>query len=153
MVDPEFDVVDEAVLDASPERVFEALLDEIRGKVGWWKPMFAARARRPEMVGKVGAVIDVKLGCAFKPRFTARMVEVVTSRRVRVEFFEGDFLGTGDWSFEPVGPRTRVRFRWRVRGNRFVFRVVAPFVDLGRIHSGVVENGFAGLRGHLRATA
>lgn len=150
---PVFDIVDTTLIQAEPSFVFAAFLDEIRGHSSWWRPMFVASPRDPAQVGHAGAIIDVQLSCLFKPRFTGRMVEVITDRLVRVEFIDGDFLGTGVWHFEPSPKGTEVRFRWQVRGNRFVFRIVAPIVDLAQIHSDVVQDGFDGLREHVRRRA
>ncbi len=141
---PEFDVNDEALIDADPMTTFHALVDEVRGTTQWWRPRFEAKPRNPAQFGEVGSIVDVQIRWIVRPRFSARVREAEAGRRFRVEFFRGAFVGSGDWSFEPAGRRTHVQFRWAVRSNQWRYSLAAPFVDLEAIHSKVVHAGFKG---------
>ncbi len=147
---PEFDVNDEALIDADPMTTFHALVDEVRGTTRWWRPHFEAKPRNPAQFGEVGSIVDVQIRWIVRPRFSARVREAEAGRRFRVEFFRGAFVGSGDWSFEPAGQRTLVQFRWAVRSNQWRYSLAAPFVDLEAIHSKVVHAGFKGLNEHVR---
>ncbi len=147
---PDFDVNDEAFIDADPLTVFHALVNEVRGDTQWWRPHFEAKPRDPELFGQVGSVVDVQIRWILRPRFSAKVREVEAGRLFRVEFFQGAFIGSGNWSFEPAEQGTHVQFRWAVRSNLWRYSLAAPFVDLGAIHSKVVRAGFEGLQEYVR---
>ena len=147
---PEFDVHDEALIDADPMTVFHALVDEVRGVTRWWRPHFEAKPRNPDQFGQVGSIVDVQIRWIVRPRFSARVREAEAGRRFRVEFFRGAFVGKGDWSFEPAGEGTHVQFHWLVRSNQWRYSLASPFVDFGAIHTKVVQAGFKGLNAHVR---
>jgi len=67
---------------------------------------------------------------------------------VEVEF-DGDFVGTGVWTFEPLHGKTRVRYRWSVRPKRLSFALLSPFIDVGKAHSDVIQKGFKALNSYL----
>ncbi len=58
------------------------------------------------------------------------------------EFFEGDYIGTGEWTFEPLDGKTKVRFRWKVKTNGLLLTLAAVFIDIGKRHSEVVQELF-----------
>ena len=51
-----FDVTDEALFDATPTVIFDALLDEFEGVTGWWKPWVTFERQGKRASGEVGAV-------------------------------------------------------------------------------------------------
>ena len=67
-----------------------------------------------------------------------------------VEFFEGDFIGIGEWTFEPSNGKTKVRFRWNVKTNKFSLTLTALFINIGKIHSEVIQEGFKALNCYLK---
>jgi hypothetical protein len=58
------------------------------------------------------------------------------------EFFEGDFIGTGEWTFEPLDGKTKARLRWKVKTNRLLLTLGALFIDIGKRHSEVMQQLF-----------
>lgn len=138
----EIDVVDEGILEASPARVYMTFLDEVQGQTHWWMPHWEARLRGTIPVTEIGGSIDITVHRIGTPRFSARVTYLEPNHCMKVEFYEGDLRGDGEWTFEPVDGKTKVRFRFRVRLHRFLYRLLAPFVDIGAIHSGVMQAGF-----------
>lgn len=145
------EVTDEGLFDASPAEVFSALMDEAMGRSQWWHPALELHPRPGPPPTEVGSLIDVRMPGPPPLQFTERVTELVENRRVRTEYIRGDFLGGGVWTFEPVGERTRVRYRVRLRPNTWKLKLVRPFVNIGQKHSAVVQRGFTGLRDYLAA--
>ncbi len=139
------DVVDEAIVDADPSRAFKALIDEANGRTRWWMPVWEAKLRGEKEYGQKGSAIDITVHCTGTPKFSSRVTEVIEGKSLNVEFFEGDFLGNGEWTFEPIDGKTKVRFRFNVVPHRLMFRILAPFVNFGKIHSDVMQAGFKGM--------
>jgi ribosome-associated toxin RatA of RatAB toxin-antitoxin module len=86
----------------------------------------------------------------------ARFVGVVRvreeERRLLLEYIDGAFLGTGEWTFEPVDEaHTRVRMVWRTDPNGLLTRIVARLQDVGAAHSRVMARGFEQLQAYVRA--
>lgn len=146
----EVDVTDEAIISADPQTVFQALIDLASGRAQWWLPDLDAVPHGSTAADRVGALTDVTVHRPSTPRFTARTVEAVPGRTLKTEYVAGDIRGEGIWTLEPVGDRTRVRFRWHVRPHRRMFRLLAPFVDFGRMHSQVMQIGFGRLNEYLQ---
>ena len=146
----EIDVVDEAVIDADSAVVFQALVDEMTGKADWWSPHLTTRMRGETPASQAGAVFDITVHRPGTPRFTEKTIEVAENKLYRVEYVDGDFKGEGIWTLEPLGDRTLLRFRWRVRPQRWLLRMLSRFMDIGKMHSEVMKRGFEGLNQYVR---
>lgn len=150
----EIELVDEAIIDAGPAVVYQALVDELTGKTDWWSPHLEARPRGETPASQAGAIVDITVHIIGTPRFTAKTIEARENEMLRLQYVEGDFEGEGIWTFEPVGERTRVRFRWHVQPQRWLTRMLAtllaPFMDIGKMHSDVMKLGFEGLNRYVR---
>jgi hypothetical protein len=144
-----FDFVDEAIVDADPLRVFKAVIDEANRRTSWWMPHWEAKPRYGKEFGQIGTAIDITIHRVGTPKFSARVTEVIEGKLLKVEYFEGDYRGNGEWTFEPIDGKTRVRFRWNVVPHRLMFRVLAPFLKKGSTHSEVMQEGFRGMNRYL----
>jgi hypothetical protein len=154
-----YDVVDEIVIAAPADVVWNALLDEARGDSGWWRPHVELRRRRDAPVDQPGAVIDIAVHPdggrqrPIEPRFSSRTVEVERNRRLRGEYFAGWFRGSSEWLLEPVEGGTLVRFHWAARTHGIVPTLMGRFVDIGERHSEVTRKGLASLARYVLARA
>ncbi len=151
-------VIDEATIEAPPSVVWAALHAEFRHETDWWMPYWEARLRGDVQPGNVGTEYEVRVHppgrhhrLLLSPRFVARVIESIEPHRLTVEFPVGDFDGTGVWDLVPVDDRTHLEFRWEVttRGPRAT--MVGLFVNIGAVHSAVMQYGFEGLNDHLLA--
>ena len=60
--------VDEAMINASPDTVFNAVLDECAGVTHWWMPLYEIKSRADTPVRRTGMVSDVILhGARYTP--------------------------------------------------------------------------------------
>ena len=154
------EVVDSAVISASPPAVMHALLDESTGVSHWWLPYLRIQQRGELPYTKVGGVVDITvssqgaLGSRFKSaRFSARVLEIEENRRLLAEYFDGAFRGTGEWNLIAVGPeRTEVRFTWKVIPHGIAMRFFSILQDIPRSHSKVMQEGFRGMERYIKET-
>ena len=147
------DVTDEALIDASPDVVYRAVVDEHDGKTNWWTPYHSMELREGDSYGEVGALLDntVRVRGRFPIRFTTRTVEVEQNERIRVEYVGGAFRGEALWKFEGVNGKTRLRLRWRTSPSG-VLRALAPFLPVEKSHSDTMKVGFENLSAFLDRT-
>jgi ribosome-associated toxin RatA of RatAB toxin-antitoxin module len=147
----EYDVIDEAIIDADTATAYNTFLDEVRGLTDWWKPYWESKLRGDIPVGEVGAVVDITVRHAGTTRFTAKVTEMIENQLIKVDFIEGEFLGDGEWTFEPVDGKTKVRFHWQVRANSLPIKLVDLFMDIGKLHSEVIQAGYKGMNEYLES--
>jgi hypothetical protein len=145
----EINVVEEGILDTDPKRAFMTLLDELQGHTHWWMPHWEAQRRGSIPISEVGGIVDITVHRIGTPRFSGRVTHIEPNRLIKVDFFEGDLRGDGEWLFEPANGKTIVRFRFHVRPHRLLYRFLSHFVNIGAIHSGVVQAGFKGWNRYL----
>jgi uncharacterized protein YndB with AHSA1/START domain len=147
---PKINVADEGIIDADPSTVFNALMDELAGNTNWWMPYAESKFRgNTEKVNQKGAIIDLTIHGIVTSKFSERFTEITQDKLIKVEIFEGDFLGNSEWTFELTDGKTKVRYRWNVESNRLLFTILSPFVNIGKIHAEVMQFGFKALNNHL----
>jgi uncharacterized protein YndB with AHSA1/START domain len=144
---PRIDVVDEAIIGADPATVFKALIDEASGRTHWWMPRMELKPRGEQ--GQVGSVVDITVHRPGTTKFSERATEVIEGRSMKAEIFEGAFLGNGEWTFEPIDGKTKVRYRFNVIPHGLMLRILAPFINIGKIHSEVMQEGFRAMNHYL----
>jgi hypothetical protein len=145
---PRIDALDEAVIDSSPLTVYKAILNEAAGVTHWWMPHWESKLRGEIPINREGAIFDITIHRSGTPRFSGKITKIVEAKSIEVEF-EGDFVGTGEWTFEPTDGKTRMQYRWNVRPERLSFVLLSPFMDIGKIHSDVIQKGFKALNSYL----
>ncbi len=146
---PKFNVVDEAIIDASPAVVCKAILDEISGVTHWWMPDVETKVIGDTPPGREGMISDIKVHRTGKAHFTWKLTTIVDGELIDIEY-GGDFAGNGKWTFEPVDGKTRIRFYWiNILPKRPLFILISPFIDLGKSHSEVMQVGFKSLNNYL----
>ena len=145
-----YDVTDEAIINASPDVIYNAVIDEMDGKTSWWKPHRSMKLREGDSYGKVGALLDstIPIHGRLATRFTTETVEVKNNEMIRVHYVGGAFRGEGLWKCESLEGNTKLSYRWRTSPSGFL-RVLAPFLPVKKSHSHVTEVGFNNLGKYL----
>ncbi len=136
------DVVDEGIIDADCSTVFKAYTDELGGITHLWMPLWESKPRGEDITVQKGTVTDITTHYMGTTKLTVRVTEFVKDKSLIEELFEGDYIGTGEWTFEPLDGKTKVRFRWKVNTNRLLLTLAAPFIDIGKRHSELVQELF-----------
>ena len=120
----EYVFIEEWDVEASQERVFDALSDA-RTYPEWWTPIY----RQVEAVG------EPQVGTVSTQRFKAKLPYTLStkSKIVRMERphefeveVEGDLRGRGIWTLTPTNGKVHVRFDWRVFADRALLRYLTP---------------------------
>jgi hypothetical protein len=143
-----YDVVNEATIAATPAEIVGAILDEAAGRSRWWQPLLRMRQRGDEPLPEIGAMVDITVSveAAVGQRKTIRLRGRVTAfepdRRLVIEYFDGDFRGSDEWTLDPVdGGHTRIVTRWRTDPQGAV-RLLARLVNVPGSYSKVMQEGF-----------
>lgn len=149
---PKVDVTDEAIIDSQPITVYNAFLKEISGITQWWMPHLQCKSRDGKLIDCEGAIFDAAIHpkSRLKARVSCRITEMVEPKTIALEYFSGDFLGTGEYTFEPIDVRTKVKFRFDVKTNKLLGPLIALFVDIPKGHSDVMQQGFKACNEYLK---
>jgi uncharacterized protein YndB with AHSA1/START domain len=143
-----YDVLDEATIAATPAEIVQALLDEAAGRSQWWQPHLQMRQRGDQPPTEIGAIVDITIGGGglaqrwATVRFSGRVTAFEPERRLVLDYFDGDFRGTAEWTLSPAGAghtHIAVRFMTDPHGG---MRLRARFADVPSINSTVMQKGF-----------
>ena len=145
----EYDVIDEEIVYAKPDVVYEALLAEYSGKTNWWMPHVEAKPREGGAVDQSGALIDLTVHHRGITKFIVKTIETKKNELWHLQYVGGDFRGEGIWKLEEVDGNTKVSYRWRCRPSRLL-RILAPFINISKGHSEVMKAGFASLNEYIK---
>ncbi|MEV1045597.1 SRPBCC family protein [Streptomyces sp. NPDC049916] len=145
-----YELVDEVLLAAGPDAVWEALLGELAGDARWWVPdnTFEPVDGAPDRVGALTRVTVHTKGVdkgGKKLRFTARTTAVERARRLALEYVEGAFRGTAEFTLtglEDGGTRLVMFFRASPQGQ---LALLANLVDVGAMHTRATRAAFGRL--------
>jgi ribosome-associated toxin RatA of RatAB toxin-antitoxin module len=143
-----YDVTDEAIINASPEVVYNAIINEYDGKTSWWLPYFSSKIREGGSSGTVGGLFDITIHGICPIKFTAKTLETKKNEMLRLDYVQGSFRGIGVWKFENLDGKTKISFRWRMSPAGWL-RIVAPFYPIVKSHSDVMQKGFIKLNKFL----
>lgn len=151
-----FDVVDEAVIAATPEECWAALNDEYAGRSHWWLPYLRSRPVGDTSGFEAGAEYDITVNNkgrvdrrAGSSSMRYRIVESEPARRSVSEFVGGGFRGRMETTLESIdAEHTRIRSRWQMDPHGLM-RLFARFVDIPSGHSRVMQEGFRGAERYI----
>jgi hypothetical protein len=144
-----YDVSNHATIAATPAEIIGAFLQEAAGSSRWWQPFVRMRQRGGRPLPEIGAAVDITVTGGgrldrqwWTARFSGRVTAFDPDRRLVLEYFDGDFRGTEEWTVDPVDAgHTRIATRWRADPQGAV-RLAARFVDIPGSYSKVMQEGF-----------
>jgi uncharacterized protein YndB with AHSA1/START domain len=146
------DVVDETVIDSPPSVVFKAILNEFAGVTHWWMPYLESKLREGVPIDREGAIVDITVHRrGVTSKFSYKFAKLVEGKSIESEF-TGDYVGTGKWTFEPTNGKTKVLYRWNGRPKRLLAVIASQFMDMGELHSDLIQKGFKALNNYLSRT-
>ena len=153
-----YDIIDETVIDASPDRVWAALVAELNGARQFWVPAntFAPGSTPPEQLGGETHVTVHTKGVdkgGPKLRFTSRTTAVTPQRRLAGEYVHGGLRGSNEYVLEPLRDgSTLLSMHFRATPNGVV-KLMARVADIGAEHSTATRAAFARLADIVREPA
>lgn len=152
-----YDVIDEAVLEATPREIIAAYADEFAGRSSWWRPACEGRVRDGSEYPQVGQVLDLKV--SGRPggvdrrdatRFSEQLIAYEPERRLAVTC-DGSFRGESELTLTPVDDtHTQLRMHWRTNPVG-LWGLLLRFFDVEELHSSVVQAGFKGMGEYIVA--
>ena len=148
---PKIDVIDEAVIDAPPTVVYKAILDEFSGATHWWMPYNGFKLKGDVPVDREGAVFDLIVfpkSRIASSKISVRVAKIVEAKSIELDF-SGDFVGTEEYTFQPIDGKTKIQIHLNAKTNRLSLSMVSPFVNLGKGHSSNMQKGFKALNSYL----
>jgi hypothetical protein len=83
-------------------------------------PHIEEKLRGDKKILQKGSVLDFKIHRFGTPTFTGRITDIIENQKIKMDFFEGDFIGAGEYTFEPVNGKTKIKFRWTAKSNKFL---------------------------------
>lgn len=142
---PKLDAVDSISIQATADKVFGTVLD-YGNHHAWWKHyQCEVEGGGPVKEGtRVRHVINIPV-VQPKPNFVRTIRKIVPNERIEETYDEGDYVGTGVWTFERQGALTVATFTCRLRSNNLLTHIVTALIR-ARGHHGVYETGLAGLK-------
>lgn len=140
--------VEEAMIDASPDKVFNAVLDECAGITHWWAPLYEIKPRADTPVRTTGTVSDVILSGVGTLRFSWTVTKMAEGKSLEVEY-TGDLVATGEWVFEPIDGKTKVKYIWTGRPNTLLSSIAFRVMNTQKLHSDAIQRGFKGLNDYI----
>jgi hypothetical protein len=153
-----YEVIDEAVIEGTPEQIWSACEDEMTGRSSWWLPYATPKLRGGGSGYSVGAIIDVGVSSFGRmdrhqrlgvTRFAERVTELDRPRRLVTEFIEGAFRGTMETTLEPIDPEhTTITDRWRADPHGLQGLILRLF-DVSAAHTTVMRARHAGIQHYL----
>ena len=148
-----YDVTDEAIINASPDVVYNAIVDEMDGKTTWWVPYRSMKLFEGDSYSQIGALLESTVHSKFPAKFTTKTVEVKNNEMIRVEYISGSLRGEGLWKFESLDGKTKISYRWQTSPAGLFLRVFSPFLPVKKSHSNVMKAGFENLNNFLDGTS
>jgi uncharacterized protein YndB with AHSA1/START domain len=145
-----YDIVDEKVIDASPDTVWHAVISEFRGARRWWTPHVTFKPGSTpidQVGGEAHATIHTRgeQNRGLRLRFTARTRSVVPGKKLVADYVAGAFRGTGTFSVAPVDSgKTKLTMRWQARPTGWV-RILSKVVNIGKEHSRTSQEALGNL--------
>lgn len=146
---PKIDVTDVAVIDGQPLVVYKAILSELSGNTRWWLPHIEFKPKCP--IDFEGAVFDAAINpkSRLSVNCSAKITKLVPAKSIELEYFSGDFLGTGEYTFEPKDGKTITKYRFNVKTNNPLMPFLSHFINAGKAHSNVMQYGFKACNSYL----
>ena len=139
-----YDVTDEAIINASPDIVFNAVVNEACGITSWWMPYVSIKPRKEAACG-TGDLVDLTVNGEPPVKFTSKTVEIINHKMIKGKYVEGAFRGEYVWTFENVDGFTKLSFHWRTRPAELLLQILAPFLPIEKNHSDTIQAGFKNL--------
>lgn len=147
-----YDVLNEAAIAATPAEIVGALLEEAAGRSQWWQPFLRIRQRGDTPLPEIGAAVDIAVSIEgllgrrlAAVHFSGRVTAFEPDRRLVLEYFDGDFRGTEEWTLDLVDAgHTRIATRWKTDPQGMV-RLLTRLADVPGSYSKVMQEGFRGI--------
>lgn len=146
-----YDLIDEVIVRSTPQEVWKALLEELRGAARWWVPSntFKIISGDPsEPGGQVEWTVHTRGVDRGGPKlvFTSKTRSVSPEESLVLDYVEGVFSGVCFFSVKAMedGSASRLRMHFRARPRKWV-ALLARVAPIDVEHSRAARKAFATL--------
>jgi hypothetical protein len=148
---PRINVVDEAIIDSPPITVYNALLNEYSGITDWWMPYLECKPKANMKIDHEGAVFDITVHPNSRTKRTkfSSVVKKLTKGKLIELALSGGVNGIMKITLGPVNDKTKIQAHFDVRMDGLLPSLLNPFVNIGKMHSDVMQNGFRACNEYL----
>jgi len=140
------DCIDEILINAPIEKVFDTVLDYPNWKQ--WIPIYKCYLQNSDSV-KEGSEIRHQYG--YKPfiisDFVRRIDKVDTNKRLSESYISGGLLGKGTWYFTESNGKTKAAYHCQVTANNLFNNLTFKFLG-SKAHQNVYEPLLIKLKNH-----
>lgn len=122
------------IIPIAREQVFSALISELSNLSYWSRPFLKFRGLAPGNsleIGQKGWMYIFGLGL---PKMEIEIVEIVPSRKFKVQYIDGDFLGFGIFELSDFEGGTGVVFSWNATANSKRIDLLSRLLPIRAIH-------------------
>src|ERR1700741_4097919 len=95
-----YDVIDEAIIKASPSAVYNAIVDVYDGKQNWWLPYVSSVILQGNSSAATDSLSKVTIHGILKIAFITQTIETQANKMIRLQYTKGGFKGEGLWEFK-----------------------------------------------------
>ena len=144
------DFTEEAIIDAAPEAVMKAVMNEIEGRTYWWTEMDQKVRGGPLAPGESleNRIVDAVAHGTPTTKFTYKVIKLVEGKSIDTDTLNGPYVGKGIWSFESMnGGKTRAKYT--ISGHTIGIWSLFPKSTGKKQHTKVTQNAFKLLNGYL----
>ena len=71
-----YNVIDEAIINATPERVFNSIINMYDGIEKWWFPFVSAKLKNGKSSKEYNSIYKVTIHGSFPVSFTAKTIDI-----------------------------------------------------------------------------
>jgi hypothetical protein len=148
---PRINVVDEAIIDSPPITVYKTFLNEWSGITDWWMPFLECKPFENMRIDHEGARFEITVhpkSRMKKTKFSSTVKKLNEAKYIEMEL-AGGVNGTMKITFEPINEKTKIQANFDVRMDGFLPTILNPFINIGKMHSEVMQNGFKACNNYL----
>ncbi|MGA9046696.1 SRPBCC family protein [Sulfuricurvum sp.] len=135
---------DRVMISYSAQSVW-AVIADIKQYPQWWpKSLNLKLLSEGDSAG-----VTLRIKPSGGQEFFCRVESSNGASRMLIRYFGGFITGTGEWNIEPLSHGCTVSYTLDVEADGLLIGLIGMFVNLGRIHSQMMESVFHGLEQEL----
>jgi hypothetical protein len=113
-------------------------------------PYLGFKLKRDIPIDREGAIFDLTFNPenAMNAKCSCKVMKIREAKSIESEI-AGDFVGTGELTFEPADGKTKVQTRFKIGTNKPLLSFIFLFVNFRRRNSENMQQGFKALDRYL----
>ena len=134
-----YEIADSLLINAGKNALYQAVIAEVEGKTSWSFPYLKFVSVDGMSCEKVGSTRWLYVRFPGRPKMLAKTEATIPGELIAVRYIDGDFVGTGSFSFEDMDGGTAVTFRWKTDAYSLLFSLGSHAFPVATAHSCLVK--------------